>query len=122
MGMIYKLSFVELPLGGLQTFAKAVELFCASERSLQISENSLQNILNKQLHKFVIAEPAINDMLCRLAGHYKLYLISNGSSDNQRQKIQAAGLQDIFSKVYISDEIGIAKPELFKTLIDSMSF
>lgn len=43
----------------------------------------------------------------------QLGLITNGSSDTQRQKIYAAQLEEVFSanRIWISAEVGVAKPD-----------
>lgn len=46
---------------------------------------------------------------CKEKGYY-LGLITDGRSVTQRNKIKAAGLQDYFDKIIISEEFGTAKP------------
>ena len=43
-------------------------------------------------------------------GSYRLGVISNGSSAQQRQKLAEVGVPDCFAVVVISEDIGVAKP------------
>ncbi len=43
-------------------------------------------------------------------GSFRLGVISNGSSAQQRQKLAAVGVLDRFAAVMISEDIGVAKP------------
>ena len=50
-------------------------------------------------------------LLDSLNGKYKLGIISNGDSAQQREKIEFTGLNKYFSNVVISSEVGYSKPE-----------
>ncbi len=47
--------------------------------------------------------------------NYRLFILSNGFMNVQQQKLQSAGIDSFFSRIVLSDEIGITKParELF---------
>jgi putative hydrolase of the HAD superfamily len=47
-----------------------------------------------------------------LAGRYRLALLTNGPPDIQRHKIDGTGLRDCFEAVFVSGEVGVAKPDL----------
>jgi putative hydrolase of the HAD superfamily len=53
--------------------------------------------------------PDVTNVLSRLDGPKAL--ITNGSSAMQRAKIRALNLEALFSSMYISAEVGVAKPE-----------
>jgi putative hydrolase of the HAD superfamily len=53
------------------------------------------------------AETTVRD----LAGRYRLALLTNGPPDIQRQKIDGTGLRDCFEAVFVSGEVGVAKPD-----------
>lgn len=58
--------------------------------------------------------------------NYRLFILSNGFIEVQRKKLQSAGIDSYFSRMILSDEIGITKParELFDfalTVTDSSS-
>ena len=51
------------------------------------------------------------DVINFLKEKYKLAIISNGDSMQQRQKIENLGLNKYFSDVFISEEVGFEKPK-----------
>jgi len=53
--------------------------------------------------------PEVTNVLSRLDGPKAL--ITNGSSAMQRAKIERLNLAELFSSMYISGEVGVAKPE-----------
>ncbi|MFZ6744816.1 HAD family hydrolase [Undibacterium sp. JH2W] len=63
------------------------------------------------LPEFVKPDQALNEMLERLSADYQLMIISNGSANMQRRKLQRAGLRDYFEHIFISAEVGYAKPD-----------
>jgi putative hydrolase of the HAD superfamily len=54
--------------------------------------------------------PETRESLAGLAS-YKLGVISNGESDQQRRKLVSTGINTLFSVILISGDIGISKPE-----------
>ncbi|MFZ6776865.1 HAD family hydrolase [Undibacterium sp. Ji83W] len=63
------------------------------------------------LPDFVKPDSVLNEMLERLSADYQLMIISNGSANMQRRKLQRAGLTDYFEYIFISAEVGYAKPD-----------
>lgn len=63
------------------------------------------------LPDFVQADHVLQEMLARLTREYQLMIISNGSGTMQRRKLQQAGLTEIFEHIFISAEVGYAKPD-----------
>ena len=55
--------------------------------------------------------PGADNILGRLAPHYRLGMITNGYSDSQRGRLTAAGLLGFFNPLLISEEVGAAKPD-----------
>lgn len=55
--------------------------------------------------------PEVRESLTGLAASYKLGIISNGDSQQQRRKLHSTGIDTFFSTVLISGDIGISKPE-----------
>ena len=53
------------------------------------------------------ARPLIDD----LRQDFRLVSVTNGISDVQRDRLRNAGLEDVFSPLVISDEVGFAKPD-----------
>lgn len=56
--------------------------------------------------------PGAEAVLQRLSPRYRLGMITNGYSDSQRGRLHAAGLSDLFDPLLISEEIGVAKPDV----------
>lgn len=88
---------------------------------LTLSVYDLQARLNSDLAAFVKKDKDVTAMLERLSDFYDLRLISNGSSVNQRAKLEASGLESFFSRVYISEEMGCRKPLLFEIIAKGIS-
>lgn len=56
--------------------------------------------------------PGARTVLQRLSLKYRLGMITNGYSDSQRGRLAAAGLLDFFNPLLISEEVGVAKPDV----------
>lgn len=54
--------------------------------------------------------PDIRGLLRRLRGRYKLLLLTNGEALTQRQKVEAAGCEELFDAVVIGGEHAEQKP------------
>lgn len=54
---------------------------------------------------------AINAALEQLGQRVSLAVVSNGSREVQRAKLERAGLDGVFATVLISEEVGVAKPD-----------
>ena len=55
--------------------------------------------------------PGAEAVLRRLSESYQLGMITNGYSDSQRGRLQAAGWLDVFDPLLISEEAGMEKPD-----------
>ena len=69
--------------------------------------------------------PSIDGMESALTGahaRYRVGLLTNGSSDLQRRKLQQAGLIDAFDAVVVSGEVGVGKPAptSFRLVLDGL--
>ncbi len=56
--------------------------------------------------------PGAEAVLQRLSHRYRLGMITNGYSDSQRGRLEAAALLDFFDPLLISEEVGVAKPDV----------
>lgn len=54
--------------------------------------------------------PGAEMALESLQGKYRLFLVSNGTADVQRRRMESANLYRFFEDVFISQEIGVEKP------------
>ena len=50
-------------------------------------------------------------VLQRLSGQARFAVITNGAGDGQHEKLATAGLHEYFEAIFISGEVGIAKPD-----------
>lgn len=68
--------------------------------------NSYLVQLGQQTH---LIEGAV-ELITELNGRFQLGLITNGLADVQYPRLERSGLQDYFSAITVSDEVGVAKP------------
>jgi 2-haloacid dehalogenase len=54
--------------------------------------------------------PSAEEVVRALKGLYHLGLVTNGLKDVQRPRLEHSALRDCFEKVFISEEVGAAKP------------
>ena len=73
-----------------------------TEESLWLDHLSMPN--------FVTIDKAVVAMLERLEHTHQLLLLSNGSGNMQRRKLKQAGIEAYFEHIFISAEVGYAKP------------
>lgn len=66
--------------------------------------------------------PHAREILAYLKAEYKLYIITNGFREVQYVKLQNTGLSDFFEKIFISEDIGIQKPDvrIMKFVLDDI--
>ena len=70
-----------------------------------------------------IAMKGLNECLDELRQlEFRLCLVSNGQSKNQRQKINRLSVESYFEKIIISEEVGCSKPDkkIFTIALDAM--
>jgi HAD superfamily hydrolase (TIGR01509 family) len=63
------------------------------------------------LAEHVVPEPGVTETLARLAADRRIAIVTNGGSA-QRGKLAALGLDGLVHAVFVSGELGIAKPAL----------
>lgn len=51
-------------------------------------------------------------VLNTLSSDYRLYLVSNGTANVQRSRIESAGIARFFSGIFLSQEVGFEKPDV----------
>lgn len=73
-----------------------------------------------RLPAFVQPDPSVAPLLKGLIGRYRLAIVSNGSSRNQRAKLASLGVGRTGPRAFISGELGVAKPDpaLFRKAIE----
>lgn len=55
--------------------------------------------------------PGVMESLTRIAGQFRLGLISNGTGATQRAKLKALAVEALFDPIVISEEVGLRKPD-----------
>lgn len=81
--------------------------------SLHWPERSLDQRLRRfraGLTRHIRPDPRVHEILSRLRSSFRLGLVSNGTSQSQRAKIGALGIEHYFDPILISEEIGFRKP------------
>lgn len=64
----------------------------------------------ERVARFVVPDPAVTRLVAGLSLRHRLAVVSNGSRALQRAKLTRAGLVGLFAGVFVSGELGIAKP------------
>lgn len=83
-----------------------------SEFGIDASATEVQNLYQRLLseeHDFI---PGAKELLDKLydSGKYRLFMTTNGSPDVQYPRIADSGIGKYFEKIFISYELGCAKP------------
>ena len=70
-----------------------------------------QGIFGRLIAERIRPDPGLLHGLNQLTKRAKIGIVTNGSSETQRAKIRAAGLDSVFAEnIWISAEVGSAKP------------
>ena len=56
--------------------------------------------------------PGAVELIKKLSKKYKLSIITNGLKEAQRPRLARVGMLDLFDSIVVSDEIGVAKPDV----------
>jgi putative hydrolase of the HAD superfamily len=94
-------------------------LFRQAVWSETLRENGVEPDLGEELAEVYIRTrrthyhlyPDVPRMLDQFAEEYTLVLVTNGLSDLQREKIEAAGIPRWFDRILVSGEVGSWKPD-----------
>ena len=117
-------TFIKLDKGGYETHDARSE----SIRDLKIWKNS-QSAVELSLHwqnwvpNNSLPMSGLYECLSELLDmSFRLCLVSNGQSKNQRDKIKKLSLDQYFEKIVISEEVGFKKPDhrIFKFALSEM--
>jgi len=78
-----------------------------------ISRDQASVVFNRYLHEYEVSWTLYEDVLPCLDSlkKYKLAVVSNGDSLQQRAKLSRTGLLDYFNPIVISADINVAKPD-----------
>ena len=80
------------------------------EITMEEAEEKFERYLEAYERNWVLFDDA-EEILDYLKNKYKLAIISNGDTDQQKRKIQFTGLDKYFQDIVISSEVGYSKPQ-----------
>lgn len=80
--------------------------------SLNYDSHLAKEHFGELLGEQFIMEPGIEAVLEKLSRSYKIYAASNGVLSMQDNRLQLAGLRQYFTDLFVSDDIGSAKPNI----------
>ncbi|MGX8721165.1 MAG: YjjG family noncanonical pyrimidine nucleotidase, partial [Eubacteriales bacterium] len=81
------------------------------EFGLDADPEALRDRYMKNLSQGHFFVEGAEELLKALSGKYRLFLVSNGTACVQKGRLESAGIVPYFEKVFISEEIGINKPD-----------
>ena len=91
---------------------KHIQKFLESNNINSFSINFLITIIRNHKPLITISKKNIKKLIL-LKKHFKnLILITNGRTTTQRNKIKSLNIKKYFNKIFISDEIGLKKPNI----------
>ena len=102
----HQISFEQLRIERMKTLFNDYHVNISDKEAIEIY-NIYQNEYEKNWKLFDDAK----EILENFKNKYKLAIITNGDSNQQRKKIKYTGLNDYFSDIFISSEVGYSKPE-----------
>ena len=82
-----------------------------AQYGLSASAEQTQRLYRQNLSRESFLLPGVKDALTYLKSRYPLYLASNGTADTQYPRLRQAGLLDVFSQVFLSDDLKTQKPD-----------
>lgn len=91
-------------------FPQTFEILHVNENDYSISCDEMDQWYIERCSKMDGVFPGCHQCLSVLKQHFHLHLITNGFVETQHQKLLSANLTGYFQQVFISDELGIHKP------------
>lgn len=114
--LVGKLSFEGQRIARMKAVCKKIGRPC--------SEDDAQRLFYEFLAQYENNWELFDDVISCLdaLSDYKLGIVSNGDSEQQREKLSKTGIREYFSSIMISGDIGISKPDvrIFKSILDDM--
>lgn len=87
-----------------------------------IAEESMIDFWNENLPKCFTPDKGVAKLLDEINGSMKTAIITNGTTQRQKEKIKNSGLDKYFETILISEEIGHRKPDkiIFDMAVDEL--
>jgi YjjG family noncanonical pyrimidine nucleotidase len=79
--------------------------------NLPLSAEDFNNSYKQNLSKFSFQIDGAEDLLKTLSKHYQIYAVTNGTKYAQDRRIKSSGLKDYFNGIFISEVLGLSKPD-----------
>lgn len=92
-----------------QTLVGRFEVFF-SKLDLPLDAQSAEDSYAKHLCEGYYFVPGAQELLEKLYGNYRLFIISNGSADIQAARLKSSGIGKYFEGIFISEQLGATKP------------
>ena len=102
-----------------EAWAAVAARFGAEDRELSTRAAEVFEAAQRRGHPNI---DGMEEALVRVHGRYPIGLLTNGSSDLQRLKLDQAGLASAFDTVVVSGEVGVGKPsrEVFDLVLERL--
>ncbi|CAG8998611.1 MAG: Putative HAD-hydrolase YfnB [Candidatus Celerinatantimonas neptuna] len=91
-------------------FPQTFEILHANESDYSISCDEMDQWYIEHCSKMDGLFSGCHQCLSALKQHFQLHLITNGFAETQHQKLLSSNLTGYFQQIFISDELGIHKP------------
>ncbi len=92
----------------IKRFAEFLKIIDRSDIDAKALNEEYFIHLSKQ-HSYI---DGAKEFLEKIKEHYRIILITNGTTDIQNSRLALSGLKDLVERVYISEQLGTKKPEL----------
>ena len=100
---------------------KRFELFL-KENSLDADFASMAKLYTENLSRQPFVMEGAKELLLSLQNDFEIYIITNGIAFVQRGRMGASSINNLFKKLYISEEMGFEKPDIryFERVFDDI--
>lgn len=78
---------------------------------ITVSPSDFAKTFRKYLNTFWAYIEGAKELLDDLKNRYELYAVTNGVAITQHTRLNDSGLNKVFKQIFISEEIGVQKPE-----------
>lgn len=84
--------------------------FCKMYDIRHPKDGSLERLYQENLGKACFLMPDAIEVVGRLSRHFQMFLVTNGLAKTQFSRIEQSGLKPYFQDIFVSEDIGAAKP------------
>lgn len=81
-----------------------------SKYGKQVDGMEWENCYRSYLNHGIQEMPYVKEVLERLKGKYRLFIITNGMEETQHYRLEGSGLKPYFEDIFISQSVGAGKP------------